>query len=345
MAEFDDLSLVMDRKNPYARVAHIILEALALADLNRTQFHICHFIIRRTFGWNRNYDAISLSDFSAACGTSRQNISRQIAALVSKHIIRRLVHATGITTVYALVADPTQWDPRCIDLTALAANQLHGVFKCTPAGQIDLTAMHEEETYEDIDVGLADGPEDMMPEPEGSYDDMTFNQGGLFGNDGLQSYHGMTEGSYDDMTFNQPSAPEEPDIAPTLKTVLKKDKERKKYCLDSIEFQLSQLLLLKIRENLPRYKMPDLQKWSTIMDYIIRLDEHPPDEVREVILFSQADPFWCANILSPRNLRDKYDNLNLKRINKNKASPYKPKPTGAKEAQSDDDHEYDFFFK
>ncbi|MFL0267238.1 hypothetical protein [Candidatus Clostridium radicumherbarum] len=39
------------------------------------------------------------------------------------------------------------------------------------------------------------------------------------------------------------------------------------------------------------------------------------EEVKQVIRFSQTDSFWLANILSPRKLREKYDQLLLKMKN------------------------------
>ncbi|MEQ8176651.1 MAG: replication protein, partial [Syntrophomonadaceae bacterium] len=79
-----------DCDDGFTRIANLILEALALVKLNATQIGICLFLLRRTYGWNRGEDAISLGDFAAACGTSKAYISRQLADLLQKNIIRRL---------------------------------------------------------------------------------------------------------------------------------------------------------------------------------------------------------------------------------------------------------------
>ena len=53
-------------------------------------------------------------------------------------------------------------------------------------------------------------------------------------------------------------------------------------------------------------------RWVGDMAKLIRLDGHTQDEITAVIEWSQADPFWRSNILSPGKLRAKYDTLRLR---------------------------------
>lgn len=358
MADIDDLSIEMKHQDNFTRISNIILEALALVRLNRTQYAICHFILRRTYGWNHSYDAISLSDFAAACGTSRSYISRQITDLVHKNIIRRLAHQIGMTSVYAFVTNPAEWDPRCIDIAELIANQGRAVYKCAPANERDLTAVEREELGLSGDAAggwktLSDTglparqllSEEALFAPGALSDGITVNSEALSDHDGSQLYEMTTGGLSDGTTVNQDQSPTEPVFKPCLKTGLKTDKNSIIFSSDSMPFQLSQLLFLKIKEHLPRCKIPDLQKWSVSMERLIRLDKRNPEEVREVILFSQADLFWSENILSVDSLRKYYDRLNMKRINKNRASPYQSKPNKGKEEQSGDSGKYDYLLK
>ena len=46
---------------------------------------------------------------------------------------------------------------------------------------------------------------------------------------------------------------------------------------------------------------------------MMRLDKRTPAAIRELIEFSQADHFWLQNILSMGTLREKFDQLTLKR--------------------------------
>lgn len=119
------------------------------------------------------------------------------------------------------------------------------------------------------------------------------------------------------------------------------------YSPDSTQLQLAELLLLKITEHLPNYKKPDLQKWAKTMDDILRLDQRTPEEIREVIIFAQEDQFWQTNILSPTKVREHFDRLNLKRLQK-KTGPLraaKTRPTYQRKGNDDDGDEYAGFFK
>ena len=50
------------------------------------------------------------------------------------------------------------------------------------------------------------------------------------------------------------------------------------------------------------------------MDRLIRLDERTPEQVENAIRWSQRDDFWKSNILSPKKLREKYDNVYINSI-------------------------------
>jgi len=84
---------------------------------------------------------------------------------------------------------------------------------------------------------------------------------------------------------------------------------------DSIEFKLSKKLLDYILRNHPNYKMPNLQNWAKHIDYMIRLDKRTPEQINDIIVFSQEDSFWKSNVLSTEKLRQKFDQLWIKKKN------------------------------
>jgi Txe/YoeB family toxin of Txe-Axe toxin-antitoxin module len=86
------------------------------------------------------------------------------------------------------------------------------------------------------------------------------------------------------------------------------------YFCESQQYQLSELLADKIKEHTPYFRGPDLQKWAKQMDAIQEIDQRPPKEIKEVILFSQSDPFWKKKIHSVSTLRKQYDQLNSRRL-------------------------------
>jgi len=92
------------------------------------------------------------------------------------------------------------------------------------------------------------------------------------------------------------------------------------YRPDSVEFGLAKLLFDLIRERKPDFKEPDLQTWAKDIDLMARLDGRSPEHIEAVIRWSQADPFWQNNVLSAGKLREKFDQLELKK----KASGHVP---------------------
>lgn len=85
--------------------------------------------------------------------------------------------------------------------------------------------------------------------------------------------------------------------------------------LDSHQCVLSLRLLNRIRSGLPNFRDPSIQAWASDIDKMMRLDKREPEEIAAVIDWCQNDSFWKSNILSTSKLRQKYDQLNAKRLN------------------------------
>jgi len=299
-----------DTDDGFTRIANLILEALSMVRINSTQTGICLFLLRRTYGWNRSQDAVPLGDFAAACGTSKTYVSRQLADLLHKKIILRLAYEPGKTPVYAFCTNVAECDGACIDLQALAYNDREGLYECAPEDCSDKA--------KETGWGLSD---------QISY--------------GLSNR--ITPGLSDKTTRNQTEKQAGPEPTAGLKTERKTIKEREVYAPDSLPYQLAELLLKKIIEHLPGYKPPDLQKWAKTMEAILRLDKRPPDEVKQVIIFAQADQFWRANILSADKLRKHYDRLNIRRMER--AGPSTAKYNRRQGSGCRDNNEYERFFR
>lgn len=85
---------------------------------------------------------------------------------------------------------------------------------------------------------------------------------------------------------------------------------------DSPEYRLAYLLRELILANLPGARVPraspeGMAAWCRHVDLLLRVDGREPEEVERVIRWCQKDPFWQANILSPRKLREKWETLVL----------------------------------
>jgi hypothetical protein len=107
-------------------------------------------------------------------------------------------------------------------------------------------------------------------------------------------------------------------VTPIIKTKIK-TKTIKTFSSDSIEYRLCQVLFNLMKNNNPKCKEPNFQKWCKDIDLMIRCDKRTPEEIESIIRFSQTNNFWKANILSAQKLREKFDTLTMQN-NKNSAS-------------------------
>ena len=96
-----------------------------------------------------------------------------------------------------------------------------------------------------------------------------------------------------------------------VKNINKCEQKTKKFEEDSIEYLLANHLYQRIKQNDSKTKKPNLQNWSVHVDRLIRLDERPPKEIKQVIEWATNDDFWRANILSTSKLRQQYQTLKL----------------------------------
>lgn len=78
---------------------------------------------------------------------------------------------------------------------------------------------------------------------------------------------------------------------------------------DPVDLELATLLRDKIIENVPTLKEPNLVLWARQVRLMRERDGRTPEQIRYLIIWSQADPFWQANILSTKKLREKFDTL------------------------------------
>lgn len=98
---------------------------------------------------------------------------------------------------------------------------------------------------------------------------------------------------------------------------------------DSIEITLAEKLKAGILRVNPGAKTPDdLQAWALEFDRMMRLDGRTYDQIAGAIEFSQRDPFWQANILSAKKLREKYDTLAIQAKRKGKPGGSEPQAWG-----------------
>jgi len=88
--------------------------------------------------------------------------------------------------------------------------------------------------------------------------------------------------------------------------------QKNKFSDDAIELYLASELFNLIIGNNPKAKKPNLQTWAKDIDLMMRSDERSAEDIETMINWCQRDSFWQGNILSPKKLRDKFDQLTMK---------------------------------
>jgi hypothetical protein len=83
--------------------------------------------------------------------------------------------------------------------------------------------------------------------------------------------------------------------------------------------RLAALLKSEILRNNANHRITPAQErqWAAIADRMLRIDQRSAEQTGELIRWAQRDEFWRANILSMNAVREKFDQLVLKRQNTN----------------------------
>ena len=77
------------REYGFTKVPNDILEALARMCLSPYETRVVFFIIRKTYGWHKELDWISLSQIVKGTGIAKPNVCRTLRSLRNKNIIVR----------------------------------------------------------------------------------------------------------------------------------------------------------------------------------------------------------------------------------------------------------------
>lgn len=92
----------------------------------------------------------------------------------------------------------------------------------------------------------------------------------------------------------------------------KKYSRKRVYDESSLYYRLSVFFYEQIKRNNPNHKEPNYQTWSDDIRKMIELDKRTDEQVRYLMQWVQEDDFEMANVLSPRKLRERFDQLVIK---------------------------------
>lgn len=82
----------------------------------------------------------------------------------------------------------------------------------------------------------------------------------------------------------------------------------------SADMDTAKWMLGLIKIVIPGAKDPNFNSWAKEIGLIRRMDKRPDQEIRDLFLWANNDPFWKSIILSPGNLRRKWNQLSAKSI-------------------------------
>lgn len=97
------------KEDGYTAIANALADALALAPLSGAQFRLLWVLLRKTYGWNKKTDVISVAQFSDATGLHRKVVERELRELAR----RRYLLAWGDNhhpKTFGLQKDYAVWD-------------------------------------------------------------------------------------------------------------------------------------------------------------------------------------------------------------------------------------------
>jgi phage replication O-like protein O len=95
------------KENGYTAIANELFDALVRTRVSGEDRQVLDFIIRKTYGFNKKEDRISLSQFQEATTMHRSNICRSIERLLGRNII--IKNATSKGNSYGFVKDFDKW--------------------------------------------------------------------------------------------------------------------------------------------------------------------------------------------------------------------------------------------
>ena len=85
-------------ENGYTRIANEIMEALAKIRIPGEARQVLDAVFRKTYGWNKREDKISLSQFEKMTGLARPSICRAIKKLLIMNIIEKSGNSKSLFT-------------------------------------------------------------------------------------------------------------------------------------------------------------------------------------------------------------------------------------------------------
>ncbi|KZD36507.1 phage replisome organizer N-terminal domain-containing protein [Bacillus cereus] len=123
----------------------------------------------------------------------------------------------------------------------------------------------------------------------------------------------------------------------------KKKEKHSRHKFETCDTNGAKYLFEKIKGNNPKQKEPNFDSWANDFRLMREKDNRELQEIKDVIDWCQADPFWQGNILSPKKLREKFDQLTIQ-MNSKKGAKNNAESGGSNTNRYSQKGEYDYGF-
>jgi phage replication O-like protein O len=79
----------------YTKIANELLDAIILHDFSKRELKIVLFVLRKTYGWNKKADVMSLSQILTGTGLARTHACKSVNDLVASKVLLKQSHHKG----------------------------------------------------------------------------------------------------------------------------------------------------------------------------------------------------------------------------------------------------------
>lgn len=87
-------------ENGYTKIANELLEKIYALSISGGEFRLLLMVIRKTYGYGKKVDTISLSQFTKETGIDRSNVCKIIKSVVAKKLLHKAKSAYSINKNY-----------------------------------------------------------------------------------------------------------------------------------------------------------------------------------------------------------------------------------------------------
>lgn len=264
----------------YTRIANEIMDALCRCHPGGSEGQVLWAIIRKTYGWNKQADKISISQLCDMTDLARRTVIYALQNLEAKNMIT-IKRRENETNIIAFNKDYDKWVVQEMDGSARKSRSYRA------------TIEKQKANYKNRGV---------VQEIGGS----------------ARNAQGVVQENGFDRRFLAPTKDNTKDNITKDNNIIVVNPEALRladFLFSEIIKENPKSRLLN-QNNVKKQKT--ITGWAKDIEKLIRLDKQEPSTVEEVILFATHDNFWGANILSGKKLRDKWDTLTKQIFEKQK---------------------------